>query len=389
MRTPTPNTQRVSLDVQSDEDHEEWPDVCLTDDDIETHEDTCRDEIRLAPREPRDRRAGRPERPERPERRTRRGQRSSLEIQRSVEDDGEPSTSSAPSSSAPSSPSYNSSEDEEFQSFSGDVFVKHRVHQKDTLASLAVRYNVSISDIKRANGYQNESALYGKEWVVIPKKPLPIDVEHVPWVGMNVISDKNCLNLSRLSLNKKLSPRMATLDEEDRAMLRAAERRERRDRLERLDRFGEETFRPEVEMMRPTGRPSTSMPNTDRDWEDVRTAARTDSQNELNDPATREFFDALREKDAANSTPQLFSAETSAKLNAWKERSSTIAMKELKNFQGRSIRWRDTIVNKLKRIGSQPAMAGGTATGASVAAGHVRAVSLDAGSGGGGGLKTD
>ena len=52
-----------------------------------------------------------------------------------------------------------------------------------------------------------------------------------------------------------------------------------------------------------------------------------------------------------------------------------MAMKELKNFQGRSIRWRDTLVNKLKRIGSQPALGGG-GVGGSVS-GHVRASSVD------------
>ena len=55
-----------------------------------------------------------------------------------------------------------------------ELFLKHKVRQKDTLAGLAVKYKVSISDIKRANGYQTDSALYGKEWVIIPRKPLPI-----------------------------------------------------------------------------------------------------------------------------------------------------------------------------------------------------------------------
>jgi len=325
------------LDVQSDDDHDEWPDIDLTDD-MAAAERSAADveEIgALAVRTHRHR------------------ERDDLATNDNADN---------PASSS-SSPSYNSSEDEEFQSFSGDVFVRHRVHQKDTLASLAVRYNVSISDIKRTNAYQNDSALYGKEWVIIPKKPLPIDLE--------LLGD--VYNRSLCSPRGVRSSMVAHME-----YLRDGHGREREGTVE-------------VELMRTTmaptstasaSRASTSLPTTSRDFGDARTriaVSRADS-HELYDPATREFFDALREKDAANSTPQIFSAETTAKLNAWKERSSSMAMKELKNFQGRSIRWRDTLVNKLKRIGSQPAMGGGGVGGTrpcGSVSGHVRASSVD------------
>jgi LysM repeat protein len=333
------------LDVQSDDDHDEWPDIDLTDD-MAAAERSAADVEEIG----------------------------ALAVRTHRERDDPTTNDNAdnPASSS-SSPSYNSSEDEEFQSFSGDVFVRHRVHQKDTLASLAVRYNVSISDIKRTNAYQNDSALYGKEWVIIPKKPLPIDLELLGDVYNKTLCSPRGVRTLMVAHMEYLDD-----DERDAARLRASERRDGHGR--------EREGTVEVELMRTTmaststastSRASTSLPTTSRDFRDARTritVSRADS-HELYDPATREFFDALREKDAANSTPQIFSAETTAKLNAWKERSSSMAMKELKNFQGRSIRWRDTLVNKLKRIGSQPALGGG-GVGGSVS-GHVRASSVD------------
>lgn len=55
-----------------------------------------------------------------------------------------------------------------------ELFWKHKVKQNDTLAGLAVKYKVSISDIKRANGFQTDTAMFGREWVMIPRKPFPI-----------------------------------------------------------------------------------------------------------------------------------------------------------------------------------------------------------------------
>ena len=372
------------IDVQSDDEHEAWPEIDLAADEEKSHGTSPRLE------EPSDRDDGGRYTGDKHDARVHEGK----QLRCSSEE-------AAPIASTSSS--YNSSEDEEFQSFSGDVFVRHRVHHKDTMASLAVRYNVSISDIKRANGYQNDSALYGKEWVIIPKKPLPIDPEHAAWAGMILAHYEGGLGgidgighaqgelgdgraSSSMHGLKQVSPRgmrrLAGLDEEERALLRASERRN-----------GGMSEGREVEMIQTTlGASSSARENGLSMSKGGGVAPRgvDDASQELYDPVTREFFDSLREKDAAKSTPQLFSPETAAKIHAWKERSSTLAMKELKNIQGRSIRWRDTLVNKLKRIGSQPTMGSTAGSSLGLGSGHARASSLGDGSGNdGGGLKKD
>jgi LysM repeat protein len=41
-----------------------------------------------------------------------------------------------------------------------DSFVTHMLQKSDTLAGLAVQYNVAVSDIKRANGLMSESMMW-------------------------------------------------------------------------------------------------------------------------------------------------------------------------------------------------------------------------------------
>ena len=199
------------LDVQSDDDHDEWPDIDLTDD-MAAAERSAADVEEIG----------------------------ALAVRTHRERDDPTTNDNAdnPASSS-SSPSYNSSEDEEFQSFSGDVFVRHRVHQKDTLASLAVRYNVSISDIKRTNAYQNDSALYGKEWVIIPKKPLPIDLELLGDVYNKTLCSPRGVRTLMVAHMEYLDD-----DERDAARLRASERRDGHGR--------EREGTVEVELMRTT-----------------------------------------------------------------------------------------------------------------------------------------
>lgn len=69
-------------------------------------------------------------------------------------------------------PAHSDGDDEE--DCDHEMFWKHKVKQNDTLAGLAVKYKVSISDIKRANGFQTDTAMFGREWVMIPRKPFPI-----------------------------------------------------------------------------------------------------------------------------------------------------------------------------------------------------------------------
>ncbi|GLC34327.1 hypothetical protein PLESTM_000182900 [Pleodorina starrii] len=57
------------------------------------------------------------------------------------------------------------------------LFVKHQVSKLDTLAGLAIKYNVSVGDIKRANGLLSDNALYARGVVLIPTRHLPIGDE--------------------------------------------------------------------------------------------------------------------------------------------------------------------------------------------------------------------
>ena len=81
-------------------------------------------------------------------------------------------------------------------------------------------------------------------------------------------------------------------------------------------------------------------------------SSRSDDYDE-NDAATRQIFDAMRDRDMPK---PLFSAAATAKFNAWRERSSSGAMQEFRNFQNKSIRWRDQLINKIKKAASQPAL---------------------------------
>ncbi|KAI3437885.1 hypothetical protein D9Q98_000330 [Chlorella vulgaris] len=67
-----------------------------------------------------------------------------------------------------------------------DYFIRHKLTKLDTLAGLAVRYNVTVSDIKRANGLLADSAMFGKDTLLIPTRPLPVGPEYSTWAGMIV-----------------------------------------------------------------------------------------------------------------------------------------------------------------------------------------------------------
>mmetsp|Transcript_7792 Transcript_7792/g.16737 ORF Transcript_7792/g.16737 Transcript_7792/m.16737 type:complete len:345 (-) Transcript_7792:646-1680(-) len=60
---------------------------------------------------------------------------------------------------------------------SESAFISHKVSKLDTLAGIAVKYNVPIADIKRMNGLLSESAMYGRDTLLIPTKLLPVGEE--------------------------------------------------------------------------------------------------------------------------------------------------------------------------------------------------------------------
>ncbi|GIL53464.1 hypothetical protein Vafri_9057 [Volvox africanus] len=92
------------------------------------------------------------------------------------------------SSEEAASTSPRTSQRGEGQSVSG--FLKHQVSKLDTLAGLAIRYNISVGDIKRSNGLLSDSALYARSIILIPTKHLPIG-EELQKVCAQVLSGVN------------------------------------------------------------------------------------------------------------------------------------------------------------------------------------------------------
>lgn len=290
------NKGPVILDVESDDEHEEWPEIPLEEHDDEIHEI-----------------------------------------------DEEPSCSGEKDGSKSGDKDI---DDPAMTLDHGDLFLKHKVRQKDTLAGLAVKYNVSISDIKRANGFQTDTALYGKEWVIVPRKPFPIGPEHAAWAGMILAHYEQGISLPlphgtniRDYYSGNNSPvRARDPGNEDSVMLGSGHLLSSRQK--------------EVEMMSRSGYKDDKLRR--RRIEEDHMPRRFDVDE--NDPATRQFFDAMRERD----TTPLFSPATTARFNSWRDKSvSTLsngAMRELKDLHSKSIRWRDQLFSKIKKATSQPTM---------------------------------
>ncbi|KAK9825791.1 hypothetical protein WJX74_008013 [Apatococcus lobatus] len=66
------------------------------------------------------------------------------------------------------------------------LFQKHKVSKLDTLAGLAIRYNVTVSDIKRANGLLSDNSMFARTSLIIPNNPIPVGPEYSTWAGMIV-----------------------------------------------------------------------------------------------------------------------------------------------------------------------------------------------------------
>ena len=63
---------------------------------------------------------------------------------------------------------------EETSTAADEFFLYHKLGNKDTLAGLAVKYNVQLTDIKRANLIDTENGLYALHVVRIPKRPMQV-----------------------------------------------------------------------------------------------------------------------------------------------------------------------------------------------------------------------
>mmetsp|Transcript_15687 Transcript_15687/g.47304 ORF Transcript_15687/g.47304 Transcript_15687/m.47304 type:complete len:370 (-) Transcript_15687:155-1264(-) len=66
------------------------------------------------------------------------------------------------------------------------LFIVHKLSKFDTLAGLAVRYHVTVSDIKRSNSLLSDSAMFARDSLLIPTRPLPMGLEYSAWAGMIV-----------------------------------------------------------------------------------------------------------------------------------------------------------------------------------------------------------
>mmetsp|Transcript_37176 Transcript_37176/g.109670 ORF Transcript_37176/g.109670 Transcript_37176/m.109670 type:complete len:110 (-) Transcript_37176:373-702(-) len=87
--------------------------------------------------------------------------------------------SEAVSTSAPASTSgdtgqatSNCTADSEALQQSG--FMLHKIEKRDTLAGIAIKYNVSVADLKRFNGLLSETAMYGRESLLVPTRLTPV-----------------------------------------------------------------------------------------------------------------------------------------------------------------------------------------------------------------------
>mmetsp|Transcript_437 Transcript_437/g.806 ORF Transcript_437/g.806 Transcript_437/m.806 type:complete len:434 (+) Transcript_437:198-1499(+) len=61
-----------------------------------------------------------------------------------------------------------------------EFFIFHKVNKLDTLAGIAIKYNVQVGDVKLANGLHSDMSLYARDHIKIPKKKLPPSMYYKP-----------------------------------------------------------------------------------------------------------------------------------------------------------------------------------------------------------------
>lgn len=54
-----------------------------------------------------------------------------------------------------------------------------QVSRLDNLAGLAIKYNVTVADIKRANGLLSDTAMFAKDTLQIPTRSLSVGYVHL------------------------------------------------------------------------------------------------------------------------------------------------------------------------------------------------------------------
>jgi len=61
-----------------------------------------------------------------------------------------------------------------------EFFIFHKVSKLDTLAGIAIKYNVQVGEIKLANGLHSDMSLFARDHIKIPKKKLPPSMYYKP-----------------------------------------------------------------------------------------------------------------------------------------------------------------------------------------------------------------
>jgi LysM repeat protein len=72
-------------------------------------------------------------------------------------------------------------------SINDNGFLLHKVSNLDTLAGLAIKYNVPVSDLKRFNGILSDTDLYSREVMFVPTKLVPVS-EDVQLIFTQIVS---------------------------------------------------------------------------------------------------------------------------------------------------------------------------------------------------------
>eukprot|EP00193_Tetraselmis_chui_P013628 CAMPEP_0177795776 /NCGR_PEP_ID=MMETSP0491_2-20121128/26423_1 /TAXON_ID=63592 /ORGANISM="Tetraselmis chuii, Strain PLY429" /LENGTH=331 /DNA_ID=CAMNT_0019318649 /DNA_START=215 /DNA_END=1210 /DNA_ORIENTATION=- len=102
----------------------------------------------------------------------------------SVAETGRATGSASPSSEGRSEISHDSPLDA--AAAQDSLYLTHKITKLDTLAGIAVKYGVTVSDIKRLNSLLSDSAMFARSTLLVPTKQLPVGEDVAMWVGMIV-----------------------------------------------------------------------------------------------------------------------------------------------------------------------------------------------------------
>ncbi|QDZ22804.1 hypothetical protein A3770_08p53220 [Chloropicon primus] len=80
-----------------------------------------------------------------------------------------------------------------------EFFIFHKVSKLDTLAGIAIKYNVQVGELKRANGLHSDMSLFARDHVKIPRKKLHPSMYYKPESKASVGNGGGGLNLGGVS----------------------------------------------------------------------------------------------------------------------------------------------------------------------------------------------